>query len=127
MTELLKTLQQYPKTWKKFEKWFTAQSYGYWINKSGALCANTNGEPPTTYKLIGLLTDFCDGEGYYVYVYPIKGQDGHYWHYAINFEDGSRFFSAEKLKLEDEIKPFDSRQEAFEQGIIKAFSLMENK
>ena len=124
MTELFKTLQQYPKTFNKFVDWLMSRedSYCFWddmILEDERLVS--------VYECNGLLTDFCDGEGYYVYVYPIKGQDGHYWHYAINFEDGSRFFSAEKLKLEDEIKPFDSRQEAFEQGIIKAFSLMENK
>ncbi|MFA5772919.1 MAG: hypothetical protein WC974_09340 [Thermoplasmata archaeon] len=127
MTGLLEQLQQYPKTWEKFARRIMQVGTEYSVSLDGKQILNGDGYRVNIYERNGLLTDFCDGEGYYVYVYPIKGQDGHYWHYAINFEDGSRFFSAEKLKLEDEIKPFDSRQEAFEQGIIKAFSLMENK
>jgi hypothetical protein len=116
MTELLKTLQTYPKTWEKFV-WYMMENFG--ITEKDLL--NPINDTPAEKTMVqialdGFLTSFCDGEGYYVF----PNKECNLFYYKIKRQNLSPIiFESECVYL--------SRQEAFNAGMVKSFSLMEEK
>lgn len=125
MKQLLTKLQLFSKTWTKLVKYFikTVHIKGYYdseIKNAERILIKGFDEPIINVGIINqLLTDFCDNEGYYVVARPyyVYQANCFVWKYEIT-----------KFQLE-EIEEFGnpSRQEAFNQGVIKAFSLMEER
>lgn len=116
MKELLIKLQSFPNTWEKFETL-------WWIKGNSIKLLNllpdyeTIDEKEIAY-IEKLLTDFCDGEGYYI---------------VANL-DKYRKWNATVRQIEENLDCLfyvsgypASRQEAFNAGVEKAFSLMEKE
>jgi len=86
MKQLLEQLQQYPETWERFKKHCDSINCGFYIRRFEAIFADTLlNETGKTAIYTRLLTDFCDGEGYYlgIKVYYISKEIGFKWEYRI--------------------------------------------
>jgi hypothetical protein len=115
MKELLTQLQLSKKTWEKFVEYVNEKPVYHWDGfniMDWRIGGYEHNRIIEVYELNGLLTSFCDGEGYAVC--PQIKVHKPIWVYEIN-------------EIRYTPRGWTSRQEAFNAGVKKAFELMEKK
>lgn len=123
MKDLLTKLQSFPIPWGRFIKSTKKIPNEYFIypdNYEMFLQCNDLTEYEAIAVFEKLLTDFCDGEGYYVFVGPTYAETLFYV-CSIHINNKTNW----GFHCQTEVKP--SRQEAFNAGVVKSFSLMEER
>lgn len=122
MRELLIKLQSFPKTWERLRKFIGMKLYFFDDIGRGLELQHSHDcgfvVTASNHEFNGLLTDFCDGEGYFLVIEHCG--KGFYW--AV--DNGT---SDDLAQSYYDTAYFPSRQEAFNQGVVKAFSLMEER
>ena len=119
--KMIDRLMKYEKAWAEFVKYAEDRSDGFWDKADKEFYDDYYSKLMNPYQVDGLLIEFLDEQKVCLFIIPVLGlQPKLRWCYKIPHADNEigEVFTGDWV---------DSRQQATEEGIIKAFELLERR